>query len=108
MSDVPVATEPTPPQTTPIGSPAHLRKYRLSILKNPNSQTVETVEIVGAGISFWSDNGPCAMLVIGDDTGNAVYTVPLNRVYSLVDPDYELGGPSGDPILPFPANRKKE
>lgn len=79
--------------------PGRLRKYRLSIYKHQGSQVVETLEIVGAGISFWSDGSTSSMLVVGDEDGNAVYTIPNSRIHSLIDPDYEYGGPQGDPVI---------
>lgn len=91
-------TEPAQPTPAP---PAFLRRYKIRLHRNPGSQTTDLVEVVGAGISFWSDGAAAAMLVVGDVDGNAVYSVPLNRVHSLLDPDHEVGGPDGDPIVPL-------
>lgn len=93
--EVDPSAESTP---VPMGP---LRRYKIQVLKHPSSQNTETLEILGSGISFWSDGGSgVAMLVVGDETGNAIYAVPLSRVYSLVDPDHDIGTTGSYAILP--------
>lgn len=92
-------TETSPTQPVP-STPPILRKYRIRLYRNPGATATDTVEIVGAGISFWSDS-TTAMLVVGDVDGNAVYSAPVSRVHSILDPDHEIGGPDGDPIIPM-------